>query len=51
MRGWDHDSNGNDTTPMQADDKDGYCKQDKDDDVYNKNGTRRKTTTPIQYST
>ena len=28
----DHDSNGNDTMTMQAEDKDGYYKQDKDDD-------------------
>ena len=33
MRGvGDHDRNGNDTTTMQAEDKDGYYKQDKDDD-------------------
>ena len=30
--GGDHDSNGNDMTTMQAEDKDGYYKKDKDDD-------------------
>mmetsp|Transcript_12738 Transcript_12738/g.13957 ORF Transcript_12738/g.13957 Transcript_12738/m.13957 type:complete len:91 (+) Transcript_12738:9-281(+) len=30
----DHDSNGNDTATTQVDDKDGYYKQDKDDDKY-----------------
>ena len=28
----DHDSNGNDTATTQVEDKDGYYKQDKDDD-------------------
>ena len=28
----DDDSNGNDMTTMEGDDKDGYYKQDKDDD-------------------
>ena len=33
MRGvGDHDSNGNDTTTTQVEDKDGYYKQDKNDD-------------------
>jgi len=33
MRGvGDHDSNGNDTTTTQVEDKDGYYKQDKHDD-------------------
>jgi len=45
------DSNDTTTTQVEVEDKDGYYMQDKDDDTYNKNDTRRKMTTPIQYST